>query len=261
MERRALKTLIPKNVEFFNDREEFEQLTGEQPPPFDASLPPKHWRVNLTMTGPYAYDSIDRQTGKYFGTSVGGDETKTVNLQGRYYYPDHNVKPTEAQTENGHRVGAGQLCLESQAAALAEELSPIGATSGPHESKHMGNSRIIYPVDENRRYWFVIHSGRVLNCGLLWSARNRLGVGYPGRWVSSDPDPIFEAGMPVTKNDLPPVAVPYRDLVDDERLVRDSMGNLVVEVGEADEAGATADALARLEVKLDQLISIVLARG
>jgi hypothetical protein len=266
MERRHITTLFLDGVEHFNDRTDFEDTTGEQPPPFDPSRPPKHWRSGAVGTSPvYKYQSIDRGKGTYFDAQIEAGMVSRLNLPGRYRYPDWNPKTTEAQTESGHRLGGGQICLESQALRLMEELGALGQTAGPFESKHMGGSRIIYPADEKRRVWSIVFKGRVHNGGLLLSFRNRPGVGYPGEWVDSDPDPMFRAITPVTKNALPSIAIPYRPLRGDERFVRDLMGNLAVGIGEPDSdedgGGASLDALERIERKLDELMSLMLAKG
>ncbi len=257
MERHSIASLFLGGVGYFNSREEFEELTGQQPKPFDPSGPPKFWRHHGTI-GPLDYETL--KDGKYVPAST--DNAGEVNLPGRYTYPRFEAAPTEAyilnQNSKLRRLDPMFLCLPGDAAQLSRELSAAGIVNETMEATFYRGFKINYPADEPRRKIYVRVDGNNLGAGLLWEVRNR-HVGQTGEWEMGDFGPIFNPATPITSNTLPAVPVPYRALKDGERLVS-VFGGWAVETGEPDPGGESVDLSGVLENQ-ERIISMLLEPG
>jgi hypothetical protein len=152
-------------------------------------------------------------------------EAAGVNLPGAIQYPRSSVAPTSA-TRGGSGLNPIYLSLESDARALMAELG--GDTLHQEDLPSFPAS---YPSDEPRRPWDFLVQGRPVNAGALLLARNAQGVGSPGHWDLSSPEPVWvpDPPGPTGADDTrPPREMPIRDLLANEKLYTGLMGILGV---------------------------------
>ncbi len=255
IQRKPLASLIQGGVEYFNDREAYEEVTGHQPPQFKVGEPPQFWRAS--STGPLNFQTIE--DGKHVDAST--ENAGEVNLPGRYVYERFVAAPTEAyivDREEKKRLDPMFLCLPQEAAQLSRELSAAGIANSTMEAKFYRGFKIIYPPDEARRKLYIRIDGDNHGAGLLWEVRNR-HVGQTGEWEMGDFGPIFNPAKPATRNNLPRVPVPYRALKDDERIVP-AFGGWAVETGEPEPSNGTVDISGVLDNQ-ERIISMLLELG
>jgi len=152
-------------------------------------------------------------------------EAAAVNLPGAIPYPPYIVEPTSA-TRGGSGLNPIYLSLESDARALMTELG--GDTL---QQEDLPSFPATYPSDEPRRPWDFLVQGRPVNAGALLLARNAQGVGSPGHWDQSSPEPVWvpDPPGPTGADDTrPPREMPIRDLLANEKLYTGLMGILGV---------------------------------
>jgi hypothetical protein len=148
-------------------------------------------------------------------------EAATVNLPGAIQYPPYIVAPTRA-TRGGSSMNAIYLSLESDAQALMKELGGDNL-----QQEELPSFPATYPAEELRRPWYFLLRGQPVNVGALLLGRNAQGVGAPGHWDVSSPEPVWvpDPPGPTGADDTrPPRDMPVRDLLPNERLYTGSMG-------------------------------------
>jgi hypothetical protein len=152
-------------------------------------------------------------------------EAAAVNLPGAIPYPPYSVAPTSA-TRGGSGLNPIYLSLESDAQTLMTELG--GDTL---HQEDLPSFPATYPSDEPRRPWDFLVQGRPVNAGALLLARNAQGLGSPGHWDVSSPEPVWvpDPPGPTGADDArPPREMPIRDLLANEKLYTGLMGILGV---------------------------------
>lgn len=152
-------------------------------------------------------------------------EAATVNLSGAIPYPPYIVAPTLA-TRGGSTLNAIYLSLESDAQALMTQLGGTGL-----QQEELVSYPASYPGDELRRQWYFLVQGQPVNVGALLLMRNAQGIGAPGHWDVSSPQPVWvpDPPAPTGEDDTrPPRAMPVRDLLPNEQLYTGMMGILGV---------------------------------
>jgi len=152
-------------------------------------------------------------------------EAATVNLPGAIQYPPYIVAPTLA-TRGGSILNPIYLSLQSDAQSLMTEL---GGTNLQQED--LTSFPASYPAGEARRQWSFLVQGQAVNVGALLLMRNAHGVGAPGHWDVSSPQPLWVPDPPAptgADDTRPPRAMPVRDLLPNEQLYTGLMGILGV---------------------------------
>jgi hypothetical protein len=152
-------------------------------------------------------------------------EAATVNLPGAIQYAPYVVTPTLA-SRGGSIMNPIYLSLESDAQALMAEL---GGNNLLQED--LPSFPASYPSDELRRQWYFLVQGQPVNVGALLLTRNANGVGAPGHWDVSSPQPVWVPDPPAQTGEddtRPPRAMPVRDLLPNEQLYTGMMGILGV---------------------------------
>jgi len=152
-------------------------------------------------------------------------EAATVNLPGAIRYPAYVVAPTLA-TRGGSVLNPLYLSLESDAETLMAALSGSNL-----QQEDLPSFPATFPTDELRRQWYFLVQGQPVNAGALLLMRNAHGVGAPGRWDVSSPQPVWvpDSPGPTGEDDTrAPRPMPIRDLLPNEQLFRGMMGILGV---------------------------------
>jgi hypothetical protein len=166
-----------------------------------------------------------------------GAHARTPNLPGSEEYPPYVIEDTDAYqaTPDGNLpINARYLCMEDDAKKIME-------TFGGHdllEYTPPSPFEITYPDNEPRRWWWFTLDG--VDPPVCYPALNiaemyEFGVGAPGYW---DLEPIKSGMEPVwistyEPNDdpapnAPVIAMPYRDLDRNEKLVYVSAGTAIM---------------------------------
>ncbi len=152
-------------------------------------------------------------------------EAATINLPGAIRYPPYVVTPTLA-TRGGSTLNAIYLSLESDAQELMTQLGGTGL-----QQEELPSYPASYPSDEPRRQWYFLAQGQPVNVGALLFTRNAQGVGAPGHWDVSSPQPVWVPDLPAPTGEgdtHPPRSMPVRDLLPNEQLYTGMMGILGV---------------------------------
>jgi hypothetical protein len=152
-------------------------------------------------------------------------EAATINLPGAIRYPPYVVAPTLA-TRGGSTLNAIYLSLESDAQELMMQLGGTGL-----QQEELPSYPASYPSDEPRRQWYFLAQGQPVNVGALLFTRNAQGVGAPGHWDVSSPQPVWVPDLPAPTGEddtRPPRSMPVRDLLPNEQLYTGMMGILGV---------------------------------
>jgi hypothetical protein len=213
-------------------RDSYLSTFGVQAPAYDPTRVLKGWfdtTVDVTNPSNVAVYRVVAQDQNGNGILqqlvMPAQEAATVNLSGAIQYPPYVVAPTLA-TRGGSVMNPIYLSLESDAQALMTEL---GGTNLQEED--LASFPASYPSDELRRPWDFTIQGQAVNVGALLLMRNAQGVGSPGHWDVSSPQPIWvpDPPAPTGEDDTrPPRAMPVRDLLPNEQLYTGMMGILGV---------------------------------
>lgn len=172
-------------------REQWEQLLGGQPPPFDPAQAVKSWALEIP-DGKTESDSFDYDTvieGEYVQHSLSWGQVASLNCPGPYRYPalPEGFEPTSAVTVNGPvsvLYGAENLSSLDQAHAIAGELGrPVEQYIPPG---------IAWGVEPRRAYTVA---GRFVS--ILWRERHSRGIGAPGKWMYKTEDGLKDWNVKV----------------------------------------------------------------
>jgi len=230
------------NAEFYNiqdlvlfkaySRDSYRAAFGVEAAAYDPSRVLKSWfdsTVDVSDTNNVAVYRVVVQDQSGNGILrqmvLPAQEAATVNLPGAIQYPPYVVPPTLA-TRGGSTLNAIYLSLESDAQALMTQLGGSGL-----QQEELPSYPASYPSDEPRRQWYFLAQGQPVNVGALLFTRNAQGVGTPGHWDVSSPQPVWvpDPPAPTGENDKrPPRAMPVRDLLPNEQLYTGMMGILGV---------------------------------
>ncbi|MBZ5673284.1 MAG: hypothetical protein LAP61_03475 [Acidobacteriia bacterium] len=213
-------------------RDSYRAAFGVEAPAYDPARVLKTWfdsTVDVSNPGDVAVYRIVAQTKDGNGILqqmvMPAQEAATVNLPGAVQYAPYMVTPTLA-TRGGSVMNPIYLSLESDARALMTELG--GANL---QQEDLPSFPASYPSNEPRRAWYFLMQGQSINVGALLLMSNAKGVGAPGHWDISSPQPLWvpDPPAPTGEDDTrPPRAMPVRDLMPNEQLYTGMMGILGV---------------------------------
>jgi hypothetical protein len=233
---------VQPNTEFYNiqdlalfkaySRDSYRAAFGVEAAGYDPTRVLKSWfdsTVDVSDPGNVAVYRVVAQDQNGNGILrqmvMPAQEAATVNLPGAIPYLPYVVAPTLA-SRGGSTLNAIYLSLESDAQALMKQLGGTGL-----QQEELPSYPASYPGDEPRRQWYFLAQGQPVNVGALLLMRNGQGVGAPGHWDVSSPQPVWvpDPPAPTGENDTrPPRAMPVRDLLANEQLYTGVMGILGV---------------------------------
>ncbi len=207
-------------------RAAYQQATGQQAPPFDASQPLKGW-ADLAPNGqPYLiFDSTAVATGYVSQMTLTPAQAAQLNLPGIYSYPAYVSPPTDAQQVGPYGpigpVNPDQVCLQADAQTIANQIAPLYA--GQTISIVQENSGImhyVYGLDP-RRQWYIQIGNLVFLAQALIETQNGHGVGVPGQWTltSGTLNWVYDSPATVAPANAVTVPVPIRPLLPNEKIV------------------------------------------
>jgi hypothetical protein len=209
-------------------RQSYRAAFGLEAPAYDPSRLRKSWfDSTVDVSDPsnvavYRVASQDQNGNAILRQIViPAQEAATVNLPGAIQYPPYIVAPTGA-TRDGSSMNPIYLSLESDAQALVKEL---GGNNLRQEELPPFTSD--YPSDEPRRPWEFLVRGSPVNVGALLLGRNTQGVGSPGHWDLSSPQPVWMPDPPAptgADDTRSPREMPVRNLLPNEKLFTGLMG-------------------------------------
>lgn len=214
-------------------RDSYLAAFGIQAPAWNPAWPAKSWFDSTVDTSNPAnvalYKVISRDGSGDWGYQqmvLPAQQAAAVNLPGAITYPPYAVAPTQA-TRGGAPVNPQYLSLQSDAEAL---MAALGGTALMDEGVSTVFP-IVYPPNEPRRVWDFTVNGQSCNAGSLLFLQNANGVGAPGHWNLSETSPVWVPDPPAPTgvgDTRPPVNMPVRDLLPNEKLQTGLMGVSVV---------------------------------
>jgi len=213
-------------------RESYRAAFGVDAPAFDPARLRKSWFDSSVDDSAPDNVAVYRAAGQDQGGNgilrqivMPANEAARLNLPGAIQYPPYVVAPTLA-TRGGSVLNAIYFSLESDAQALMKELG------GDHlQQEDLPSFPASYPSGEPRRPWYFLVQGQPVNVGALLLGRNAQGVGAPGHWDVSSPQPVWvpDPASPTGTDDTRPVReMPVRNLLPNEQLYAGMMGILGV---------------------------------
>jgi len=209
-------------------RDSYRSAFGVEAPAYDASRRPKSWfdsSVDVSAPDNVAVYRIATQDQNGNGILrqivMPALEAAVVNLPGAILYPPYIVTPTRA-ARGGSSMNPIYLSLESDAQALMKELGGENL-----QQEELASFPADYPSEEARRPWYFLLRGQAVNVGALLLGRNAQGIGAPGHWDVSAPEPVWVPDPPAPtgmEDTRPPREMPLRDLLPNEQLYTGLMG-------------------------------------
>jgi hypothetical protein len=207
-------------------RAAYQQATGQQAPPFDATQPIKGWADPAPTGQPYlVFDSTAVATGYVSQIALTPAQAAQINLPGVYNYPPYVSAPTDA-VEVGPfgplgPVSPDVVCLQADAQEIANQLAPLypGQTLSVVQ-QNGGVFHFVYGLDP-RRQWFIQIGNAAIVAQNLIEAQNSHGVGAPGEWTLTAGTLNWVSDTPVTvaPANAVTIPVPIRPLLPNEQFV------------------------------------------
>ena len=211
-------------------RESYRAAFGIEAPAYDPARQRKSWfDSTVDISGPdnVAVYRIVVQDQNGHGLVrqivMPAQEAAALNLPGAVQYPPYIVTPTRA-TRGGSSLNPIYFSLESDARALMKELGGDNL-----QQEDLASFPTVYPSEELRRSWIFQVRGTPVNAGALLLGRNAQGVGAPGHWDVSAPEPVWGPDPPAptgADDTRPPREMPVRDLLPNEGFYPGLMGIL-----------------------------------
>jgi hypothetical protein len=205
-------------------RAAYQQATGQQAPPFDATQPLKGWTDPSPSGQPYlVFDSTAAATGYVGQIALSAAQASQLNLPGVYNYAAYVAPPTDA-VEVGPYGPVGNaspdiMCLQADAQAIANQLAPL--FPGQIPAVVLGNNAGVFHYEyglDPRRNWYVQFGNAAFAAQLLIEQQASHGIGAPGHWTLS-------AGGAVNWIYDPPVTVPAANAVTTPAPIRPLLPN------------------------------------
>ena len=202
----------------------YRAAAGEDAPTGDNTKRPKAWLdsslVAKAPTDQVTYKVIDA-TGAVSSITMSVAEASAVNIAGYHSFPPYVVAPTSA-TAGGVGINPQYLSTLDQANQLAAAWS-LDA-SAVTENVFAGPLQIVYPPSEIRREFQIAFKGVQCNVGVFLAEQSANGVGTPGTWDLTGPEPNWISTQPSPQTFvLPPWPDPIRNLLSNEKLVQQSI--------------------------------------
>jgi hypothetical protein len=224
-------------------RQSYKDAAGIDAPTGDPTKRPKYWfDSSLVGRDPdeiVTYSFIDRgRANAVRKMMMTVAEARSVNIPGIHSYPDYVVAPTSAYAFGPGNDGvpirlaglnADILSTRKQAEDLAKAWG-VDPSTVVDEAAFGGPIQYVFPVEENRRKWGVPFNGVHRNVGTFLKEMYANGVGNPGKWDLTGPEPNWISSVPTVQNfDLPPWDEPVRDLLTNEAFAPPNLfGGVVV---------------------------------
>ncbi len=220
------------------DRAAYRLETGEDAPTYDSTLPTKGWRdITADPRKPYTYvtyvdGGVSSGPPKEQTITIPGAQALALNLYGIHSFPKYDIALTVARTvssqpgdQTNSPVNPDYLSTEDQATALTAEF-------GLNRDSVIDGSQVqgIYTTDygtEKRRLWLINFRGTDVNVGSMLKEKYLNGVGNPGTWDLSGPEPNWISSQPTQQSMRPanPVQpMPMRRLLSNEKFNATLMG-------------------------------------
>ena len=199
----------------------YRAAAGEDAPTGNSTLRPKTWLdtslASKAPTDQVTYKVIDA-TGALSSITMSVAEASAVNIAGYHSFPDYVVSPTGA-TAGGAGLNPGYLSTRDQANQLAAAWG-LDSAVAVNEANFGGPFSIVYPPSEIRREFQIAFKGVQCNVGVFIAEQNQNGVGTPGAWDLTGPEPNWISAQPSPQAFvLPPWPAPVRNLLPNEKLV------------------------------------------
>jgi hypothetical protein len=231
--------LFPRRI-----REDWEKALLKQPRRFVPSEAPKFWfdpNPQPDASGTIEYDVFDRTVvddssddPEAFRAGLQKlrltpDEARSLNVTGRYVYPDDVIQPTSAVVED---MNGGEQPISPEFLSHRAEAEILRAEMDARTVVENTLERFtVHWRGETRRWWLIRRRARSWNAGLLLRIRYRDGVGAPGVWTNLDSTrPKWITTPQIIENDTREVLVPIRQLASDERIQLSPWGDTVYRV-------------------------------
>ncbi|MBZ5632810.1 MAG: hypothetical protein LAO55_06725 [Acidobacteriia bacterium] len=209
-------------------RQSYRAAFGIEAPAYDPSRLRKSWfDSTVDVSDPsnvavYRVASQDQNGNAILRQIViPAQEAAMVNLPGAIQYPPYIVAPTSA-TRDGSSINPVYLSLESDAQDLMKELGGNNL-----RQEELPPFTADYSSDEPRRPWEFLVRGSPVNVGALLLSRNAQGIGSPGHWDLSSPQPVWMPDPPAptgADDTRSPREMPVRNLLPNEKLFTGLMG-------------------------------------
>lgn len=207
-------------------RAAYQQATGQQARPFDATQPLKGWADPAPNGQPYlVFDSTAAATGFVSQMTLTPAQAVALNLPGIYNYPVYVSPPTDAQEVGPYgpigSVSPDQVCLQADAQEMANEIAPLfpGQPVSVVQENN-GMYHYVYGLDP-RRQWYIQIGNMAYLAQTLIETKNSHGVGAPGHWTLPPTGLNWVYDQPSTNAPANAVTipVPIRPLLPNEQIV------------------------------------------
>lgn len=202
----------------------FRETTGQQAPPWDKTRRIKRWYDTSVLDGftgdakheVVSYQIFDPAAGRIRRLALTVEEASTPNLPGQYDYPKFIVAPTPAVLVDpvdgsSSPVNPAHLCEYTEALDLARALS---ATPSHLRENRIGFFHLRWN-GETRRAWVLDLAGTSHQVASLLAMRHAHGVNAPGRWDTSQAQPVWIPEIQADTGELDPrpeIPFPVREL-------------------------------------------------
>lgn len=219
-------------------RQSYLNAFGVQPPDFDATKPPKFWfdstvdLSNSANVAVYQTVQLDGITASIVQLQMPATQAASVNIPGLVTYPPYVIQPTTA-TMGGQPFNADVLSDLQDAINLAASFG-LGSSTVFDGDPTFGPFLVDYPATEPRRQWMILFKGAPVSVGILLSNMNAQGIGSPGAWDLTGPQPVWVPVPPppdgITSGVPQPgttVSVPVRPLLPNEEIVSTLGGAMI----------------------------------
>jgi hypothetical protein len=207
-------------------RAAYQQATGQQAPPFDATQPLKGWADPAPTGQPYlVFDSTALATGYVSQITLTPAQAAELNMPGVYNYPPYVAPPTDA-VEVGPFGPIGpaspdQMCMQADAQTIANQIAPLypGQTISVVQ-ENTGIFHYVYGLDP-RRQWYILIGNQAINAQALIEGQNGHGIGVPGDWVLTPAglNWVYDTVITVAPATALTIPVPIRALLPNEVIV------------------------------------------
>ncbi len=216
----------------YTTRAMYKAASGDDPPTGDRTKRPKYWAdtslagKDPSGTASYAYvdrSSLLKPVIAFMSMTVA--EAMSVNIPGVHSYPPYAVAPTLA-TSNGVPINSGYLSTRDDALALAIMW---GFDSSAVVEPIQALFPIFDPPTEIRREYSILFKDVPCNVGVFLGEMYHNGVGTPGHWDLTGPEPNWISDQPSPQTFiLPPWPDPVRTLLPNEKLNGNIFGGVIV---------------------------------
>ena len=212
----SVKEALPLYKEF--NPISYKAATGLDAPDYDPTRDIKLWLATDAHQGLNRYHTwTETEAPEYVHFNLPAWIARSVNFPPQaHVYPPWNPPPSDAVLVSGgvpvSPINPRYLSNESEADLLYSQLGGTGGVQLWTPDPGPGNIHVQYGTDPRREFQFN-WQGQLLNVGFLLAEKYANGVGAPGTWDLSGPEPRW---IPAPPPVLPPtykvVPMPMREL-------------------------------------------------